>query len=328
MSYLLDALKKSTAGNSNEAKVPTDDLQKQVALSDSDKSGRSKLGKTVVSYILLALAFTLGGFVLGDGAEVLVHYQTDSNSNLNQSEEVATITEETLIPFYGKTHKSAEYFASPDEYNKQLIILKSDQAKQQKEAAFAKSQADELAKKQLLEQQIKVLLSQQSIQQEIVNNQRANASSALVDVNKATAPVKLSLNKDQLGDVSPELLKAFESAIDDTYNPVANETLDEPVIDLTKRFVEPEIDLRKPHSIPVKPLAQMPQWLQNEVPNLHFSLHMYSSEAESSWVRLNGKDYYTGGITKDGVIIEEIKPQMVVLQFQGRRFSLKALSNW
>lgn len=325
MSYLLDALKKATSVNANAPLVNADDLQKQLALSDSDEPKGRKSPKTLVSYILLAFALTLGGFVLGDGAEVLVHYQTDST--INEIENVATI-EEALIPFYGPAHASAKYFAAPDEYNQQLVVLKTEQVEQLKKALLAKSQADELAKKQLMEQQIQSLLSQQNIQQAIASNRATNVPAEKVAVNDATAPVKLSLNKDELGDVSPELLRAFESAIDDSNNPLVNEVVEEPVVDFRKPFTEPEVDLRNPDSVPVKPLAQMPQWLQNEVPSLHFSLHMYTSETASSWVRLNGQDYYTGGITKDGVVIEEIQPQMVVLQFQGQRFSLKALANW
>ncbi|WOH39389.1 general secretion pathway protein GspB [Thalassotalea fonticola] len=326
MSYLLDALKKATTVNSSEPVVEPDDLKKQLALSDSDKPKHRKLPKTIASYVLLAFAFTVGGFVLGDGAEILVHYQADADTDT--IEDVIIVEEEALIPFYGTQHESAKYFNSPKDYNQQLIVSKTEQAEQLKQALLAKTQADELAKKQLMEQQIQSLLSQHNIQQAIAANQTAKVSAEKVVVNEATAPVKLSLNKDELGDVSPELLQAFENAIDDSNNPLVNELIEEPEINLNKPYTEPEVDLRKPHSIPVKPLAQMPQWLQNEVPSLHFSLHMYTSETASSWVRLNGQDYYTGGITKDGVVIEEIQPQMVVLQFQGQRFSLKALSSW
>ncbi|WNC67923.1 general secretion pathway protein GspB [Thalassotalea nanhaiensis] len=326
MSYLLDALKKATQVNSNEPKLNSDDLQKQLGLSDTEQPSSRKLPKALASYILLAFAFILGGFVLGDGAEIVVHYQADSNTN--KVAPVEPVRDEALIPFYGPMHDSAKYFATPEAYNKQLVALKTKQAQQLKNEAVAKQEAEEKASKQLMEQQIQSLLSQKSIQQAMIANQTASIPTEKPRVTDTTEPVKFSLNKDELGGVSPELLEAFESALDDSNKPLESEEVEEPVVDLSKRFIEPDVDLRKSKSVPVKPLAQMPQWLQNEVPSLHFSLHMYTSDVASSWVRLNGKDYYTGGITKDGLVIEEIQPQTVVLQFQGQRFSLKALSSW
>ncbi|WNC73116.1 general secretion pathway protein GspB [Thalassotalea psychrophila] len=328
MSYLLDALKKATSVNSTEPKLNNDDLHKQLTSSDSEQPSGKNLPKALASYALLAFAFAIGGFVLGDGAEIIVNYQNDSN--VNKIETAKPIPDETLIPFYGATHDSAKYFATPNEYNQQLISLKTAQAEQLKKEILAQQKADEKAKKQLMEQQIQSLLSQQNIQQAIVANKATKTPTEKVSSTNANGPVKLSLNRDELGDVSPELLKAFENAIDDTNNSSVNDVVEEPEIDLSKHFAEPEIevDLRNRQLIPAKPLAQMPQWLQNEVPSLHFSLHMYTSEVASSWVRLNGQDYYTGGMTKDGVIIEEIQPQTVILQFQGQRFSLKALSSW
>ena len=326
MSYLLDALKKATTVNSNEPKLSKDNLEKQLRLSDTEPSNSRKLPKALASYVLLAFAFILGGFVLGDGADLIVHYQTDLNAN--EIDMVETVREEALIPFYGTMHDSAKFFSDPEAYNKKLFALRTKQAQQLKNEIIAKQKAEEKANKRLMEQQIKSLLSQKSIQQAMVANQTANISTEKQRATDTTAPVKFSLNKDELAGVSPELLEAFESALDDTNNPLVNEELEEPVVDLSKRFIEPDVDLRKPNTVPVKPLSQMPQWLQNEVPSLHFSLHMYTSDVASSWVRLNGKDYYTGGITKDGLVIEAIQPQTVVLQFQGQRFSLKALSSW
>ena len=71
----------------------------------------------------------------------------------------------------------------------------------------------------------------------------------------------------------------------------------------------------------------MPTWVQEGVPSLRFEQHIYASDGEG-WVNVNGRDRYEGDTIVNGVIIDKILPQQVILSYRGEKFSLPALTNW
>lgn len=112
--------------------------------------------------------------------------------------------------------------------------------------------------------------------------------------------------------VSEDLLARFQAAIDDTKKLSPSTSKPEPV---------PTADSG------VKSLTQMPAWVQEGVPSLHFEQHIYASDGEG-WVNVNGRDRYEGDSIANGVYIEKILPQQVILTYRGEKFSLPALTNW
>jgi len=111
--------------------------------------------------------------------------------------------------------------------------------------------------------------------------------------------------------VSDDLLTRFQAAIDDTGSST-NEIEDEQT-----QTVNSEI----------KSLTQMPTWVQEGVPSLRFEQHIYASDGEG-WVNVNGRDRYEGDSVANGVVIDKILPQQVILTYRGEKFSLPALTNW
>ncbi|PCI63013.1 MAG: general secretion pathway protein GspA [Gammaproteobacteria bacterium] len=109
--------------------------------------------------------------------------------------------------------------------------------------------------------------------------------------------------------VSNDLLKTFQQAIDET----PSESTENEQITINYNNI--------------KPLSDMPVWLQKELPNLKFEMHMYASDGQG-WVRVNGKDIYEGGKIAKNLSLEKILPQQVILNFQGEEFSMSALSSW
>lgn len=79
-------------------------------------------------------------------------------------------------------------------------------------------------------------------------------------------------------------------------------------------------------SIPA--LHEKPMWLQDSVPRLNFSMHMFSSQVSDSWIRVNGQDKFVGDTIAGNITLVAIEPQHVVLELQGEQFSLPALSTW
>ena len=109
--------------------------------------------------------------------------------------------------------------------------------------------------------------------------------------------------------VSEDLLMRFQEAIDETGN--------------NKQSNEAEPSTREE----IAPLADMPQWLQQAIPNLEFTMHIYASDG-AGWVTVNGRDRYEGDYIERELLLSEILPQKVVLNFRGEKFTVAALSSW
>lgn len=114
--------------------------------------------------------------------------------------------------------------------------------------------------------------------------------------------------------VSEDLLARFQAAIDDTKNTSANE-------------IEADSEFTHVADNEIKSLMQMPAWVQEGVPSLRFEQHIYASDGEG-WVNVNGRDRYEGDSLANGVVIDKILPQQVILIYQSEKFSLPALTNW
>ncbi len=136
-------------------------------------------------------------------------------------------------------------------------------------------------------------------------------------VNEAPKPEPLTVKKNDyqieaVDGVSDDLLARFQAAIDDTK-------------DSSNNFEAS--DLNQSVDGQIKSLTQMPAWVQEGVPSLRFEQHIYASGGEG-WVNVNGRDRYEGDSIANGVIIDQILPQQVVLTYRGEIFSLPALTNW
>lgn len=110
--------------------------------------------------------------------------------------------------------------------------------------------------------------------------------------------------------VSENLLARFQAALDDT------ESLD-------ASPAEPAQAINSE----VPPLSKMPAWVQKGIPSLTFEQHIYISDGQG-WVNVNGREQYEGDIVADGLNIEKILPQQVIMTYRGETFSLPALTNW
>ena len=112
--------------------------------------------------------------------------------------------------------------------------------------------------------------------------------------------------------VSDDLLARFQAAIEDTKNSTSNQK---------------NSSLNQTSNSEIKSITQMPAWVQEGLPSLRFEQHIYASDGEG-WVNVNGRDRYEGDSIANGVIIDRILPQQVILTFRGETFSLPALTNW
>lgn len=75
-------------------------------------------------------------------------------------------------------------------------------------------------------------------------------------------------------------------------------------------------------------LTLYPQWYQDLVPELEFSSHIYASDGNDRWVKVNNQVVKEGELINSTMRLVKIEPQQVIIEMQQRHFSLPALSNW
>ena len=131
---------------------------------------------------------------------------------------------------------------------------------------------------------------------------------------------------------SNDLLARFQMAIDETHLQASQELSNNDVVDTnvgatqTPNKNSQSINDEEGHRH-VTPLSQMSPEVQGAIPPLQFEQHIYASDGQG-WVNVNGRDRYEGDYISEGLKLDKILPQQVILSYQGQVFSLSALTNW
>jgi len=146
---------------------------------------------------------------------------------------------------------------------------------------------------------------------EEINTKNTLGGDSITEVAEVQSKLTDKFSVEAVDGVSDDLLSRFQNAIDDTEQ--------EPSVasDVQNKRAE----------ITVPTLADMPTWLQNDLPSLSFEQHIYTSDGDS-WVKVNGRERYEGDKITDKLVLNFIYAQKVVLTFKGEKFSMPALSTW
>ncbi|MCW8092809.1 general secretion pathway protein GspB [Alteromonas sp. ASW11-130] len=115
-------------------------------------------------------------------------------------------------------------------------------------------------------------------------------------------------------DVSPELMAKFNEAVESLALEKENQT------EAPKSNVKVHSDVQRVDQLPVRILTRLP--------SMKFSAHMYASNSQDRWVRVNGKQLGEGDWISDRVQIVNIEGQRVILNFENELFSMAALTDW
>lgn len=75
-------------------------------------------------------------------------------------------------------------------------------------------------------------------------------------------------------------------------------------------------------------LTELDEAFQSQIPSLNFQTHIFSSEANKAWVKVNGNIVKEGDNIAQGLRLKKITPQDVILEYKQKTFSLPALSTW
>lgn len=122
--------------------------------------------------------------------------------------------------------------------------------------------------------------------------------------------------------VSPELMKRFEAAMADLEKESA------PTVGDDGETLEYGSANNNYNSTDVQRVDQLPARVMTRLPSMSFSAHMYASNPNDRWVKLNGIEMGEGEWLDEKLFIERIEPQHVILVFEGHQFSMRALSEW
>jgi general secretion pathway protein B len=87
----------------------------------------------------------------------------------------------------------------------------------------------------------------------------------------------------------------------------------------------PEASVEVPPTAPPAPavfLTELPPDFQQSVPPMTVNIHVYAPDEMQRILYINNRQYYRGDEISGGVVVEEIVPEGVVLEFRGQRFKL------
>jgi hypothetical protein len=82
------------------------------------------------------------------------------------------------------------------------------------------------------------------------------------------------------------------------------------------------------HAAPARDIQTLDELLKRQIPPLRFEAHIYASDPQQRWVKVNGKDLQEGQWVTADIQLKEITPQYVLLQTGRQMFSMEALTEW
>lgn len=115
-------------------------------------------------------------------------------------------------------------------------------------------------------------------------------------------------------ELSPQLAAQLKSAI------AATGEAPQPLPSLPTESAEPVVTAIA--------LGELPASVQQRIPTLNFQTHIYSSSADSRWVKVNGREAFEGDEIAPGVTLRRIEPRQVVFDFESYLVAMPALSEW
>ncbi|QDP02278.1 general secretion pathway protein GspB [Thalassotalea sp. PS06] len=318
MSYILDALKKDPK---SQQQLHIDPLRQY---HQSGKTHRSSARIAIITLLSIS-GFCASYWFFGGGNWVKQTWFAN---------DVQIQQQEPLRTSFHSAHPLAQYFADGQTYNQQLVTLRKEQRELENQQLLAREKArqqeSEQRQSQLIAEQVDSAIAKHSFQAQNASIRDAQAADN-TDSNKP----RIALTAQEQEQISPELLAAFNQAVDEAYADEQETERVESLIAKAKADIAgakanqeaAQANQGQPvREVPL--LAQLPDSFRNSVPPIQFSLHMYSSDIDSRWIRMNGQDYFEGGISPEGIEVEQIDPQFVVLNYRGKSFRLPALSSW
>ncbi|KZN39572.1 general secretion pathway protein GspB [Pseudoalteromonas luteoviolacea] len=121
--------------------------------------------------------------------------------------------------------------------------------------------------------------------------------------------------EDELDGVSDELKQAFAQAVAETNYQEERIGADGDVVSSSRITAN------------ATPVELLPPRLQNSIPSLRYQAHIYATEPEKRWIKINNRELYEGD-NLGALTIVEITPEQALFDFDGIEFTLSAMQDW
>ncbi|WP_199609423.1 general secretion pathway protein GspB [Flocculibacter collagenilyticus] len=309
MSYLLDALKKTDP--KSQVEQPMQPYQ-QAPSSNNDSALRFYRGLAIVLGLILAM---IVGYGLGN---VYGNYQRTQAEH-----KVPTITEvsETgyVIDNLEPVQSANVDLLTTDSTKNEAELNESDTRKSGQENNTEKQEANELATEKTAEEEYVYTDNKLSKESEVKNvaSESALSSDSAEQPKVEAGYVSTEEPAFDASNIDPQLLKEFNQAVRET---------EQHSQDGAGGAIDANFSSSTVSSAPM--LGELPASVQDSIPALSFDAHIYSTDAQQSWVKVNGKVLQERQWVTSDIQLLKILPQQVILEKGNNRFSLPALENW
>jgi general secretion pathway protein B len=160
-----------------------------------------------------------------------------------------------------------------------------------------------------------MLPDQQSVTQADIPSTKDSQAEVLVrqsvQTEQAPVPVKQPAT-------APALLVQSSPPRPAAFAPASPVKVERPV----PKVEPPSLDISSvPH------LSEMPQLVQQALPNMSFAGHVYSSNAGQRSVIINGRSMTEGDQLLQGLVVEQITASGIIFNYQGRLFRMDILQD-
>lgn len=145
------------------------------------------------------------------------------------------------------------------------------------------------------------------------------------------------IKKEKVTHVSPAINALYQqtaleekTSIDTLYESgnVLEEESSQNVIKNNSASLRQAAQSSKKESPAIPSVFSLDRQLQHSIPAINYGAHIYASDNKSGFVILDGVKRRAGEKMSNGVYIEKINEDLVVLSFRGVIFSLPAMKNW
>ena len=151
------------------------------------------------------------------------------------------------------------------------------------------------------------------------------------NTNPLTTPVEtLRATKAEIDSVTSRDQRIANTQVIDLYKQPSETapkapSLTEEQQDLAERAQQVKREMAEPL---VPAIHNIPSNIQNRLPKMVYSAHIYSSDADSGFAIINDRRRYRGDQIAPGLLVVSVISTGVVLTFEGYTFRLDAMKNW
>ena len=314
MSYILEALKQAEEERGSER------LTKTLAVPQTDHDKQSSIDwkkwLTIAIFINAVVLFVWVAWQL-----VTISTDTEINEQLVHTDPVQAPAVES------KTEKNASLFTNSTNAIQEKIAPKQMQQQEERKAVQAKPNIQ--VKPQVLVSTPEVTKQERSMapaaNEKVLQPEHAEVTAIdLIKDEHSTIP--------SIEQVEAKVPRVAEPEVNiakvEPLPPIPQEDMaienEKPVKEIKVEPIEPTV----PEKVVIAPRPQVPEYaelpysLQQKIPEIRISVHIYNSDPELRKVRVNGQIFWQGEEVDRNLIIEEITPRGVVFNYADTMFRL------